>query len=79
MSCKLTVFQRSRLLSSQTSRQNKLWIAATLKAQGKALYWRWAGEPRRSRLQFLFDANGSWYTAKSFDEDVLPLYKWDTK
>ncbi len=75
----LTRLQRQRLLTTETSRQNKIWLAITLVADGFMLNWRWQGEPRRSRLQFQFCSMGFWHTAGSFDEDILPTYKMDTK
>lgn len=57
---------KSALLTSATSRQNKLWLAIINDIQ-----WRWQGVPRRSRMAFLVE--GEWREAKSYDEDVVPL------
>lgn len=56
---------QSALITSVTSRANKLWLACD-----RGVPFRWQGAPRRSRLAFLID--GEWKVAKSFDEDVLP-------
>ncbi len=56
---------RFALLSDTTSRMNKIWLAINNGAE-----WRWQGQPRRSRLEFLVD--GQWKQARSFDEDIVP-------
>ena len=68
---------RQAILGEYSSRQNKIWLATTWK-RFKPWYieWKWAGEPYRSRMLFQFDLNGPWVEAKSFDEDILPKYKF---
>lgn len=62
---------RDLLLGQETSRQNKLALAASLRdRKGYFIEWAWQGEPMRSRLCFRFEPDGHLYTALSFEEDV---------
>jgi hypothetical protein len=64
------------LLSKNTSQQNKVWIATSLKFDNWYLEWKWIGKPFRSRIQFQFIPDGVWVQAESFEEDLLPTYKF---
>lgn len=57
--------RRRALLSDETARQNKIWLAV-----GWNVPWRWCAVPLVSRLEFLLD--GKWEEARSWDEDVKP-------
>lgn len=73
---------RHLLMTEETSRQNKLWLAAGWQFQGWFVEWRWAGDgPKknglmRSRLQFRFAPEEKFVDARSFDEDVMPTFKF---
>ena len=69
---------RKALLSEYSSKQNKLWLIAGWQ-YFKPWYfdWKWAGEPIKSRMLFRFSPDGPWIQAKSFEEDLLPTYKFD--
>lgn len=74
---------RRMLINETISRQNKLWIATAWKqTRGWYVEHRWAGEEptangiMHSRLQFQFEPDGEWHTAKSYEEDVKPKLKW---
>lgn len=69
---------RKALLGKYTSRQNKLWLAVGWK-HFKQWYieWKWEAEPFNSRLLFQFSPDGPWVKAESFEEDLLPTYKFD--
>jgi hypothetical protein len=67
---------RAALLSSETSRRNKMWLACNFKSSGGYLYWHWKGEPYRSRLIFNFFPGDIDRVALSYDEDVLPKLKF---
>jgi hypothetical protein len=79
MSDKVTIPDSARkaLLSKDSSRQNKLWLITGWQ-YFKPWYidWKWAGAPYNSRILFRFEPDGEWIKAESFDEDVLPLYKF---
>jgi hypothetical protein len=69
--------KRQLLVGKHTSRQNKLWIIADWKYfQPWYVEYKWAGEPMRSRMLFQFGPNEPWVEAKSFDEDVMPTFKF---
>ena len=38
--------------------------------------WKWAGDPFRSRMLFKFSPDDNWIQADSFEEDLLPTYKF---
>ena len=65
------------LLGKHTSRQNKLYlITGWIYFKKWYIEWKWAGEPYNSRMLFKFNPNEEWVMAKSFDEEVLPKYKF---
>lgn len=67
--------RRHALMSTDTSRQNKLWLAtAWAHAYGWFIEWRWAGHPMRSRLLFRFAPDDAFQPAASFDEDIVPTF-----
>lgn len=72
MKLPLPLSLRAELLGKGNSRCNKLWCVIAWE-QKFEVAWRWAGEAMRSRLEFAFDG-GRWQTAKSFDQDVVPLF-----
>jgi hypothetical protein len=73
----ITPAAKKALLSESTSRQNKLWlITGWIHFRKWYIEWKWAGEPYNSRMLFMFEPNGIWIEAKSFDEDMLPKYKY---
>lgn len=61
------------LLGVQTSRANKLALAADHVARGFFLEWQWRGKPLRSRLAFRFSPLDRLFDAGSYEEDVAPL------
>ncbi len=61
------------LLKHETSRANKLALAADHRSRGHFLEWRWKGEPMRSRLTFRFSPTDRFFEARSYEEDVAPL------
>lgn len=68
---------RHALMSSDTSRQNKLWLATAWKrAYPWFIEWRWAGAYMRSRLCFRFAPDEAFESAKSFDEDIVPTFQF---
>lgn len=68
---------KTALLSKFTSRQNKLWLAIGWIHRARwFLEYRWAGAYMRSRMQFRFEPAGEWYTADSYDEDIVPTLKF---
>jgi hypothetical protein len=68
---------RKSILSEFSSRQNKLWmVTAWQHFRPFYIEWKWAGEAFKSRMLFQFQPNGPWVEAKSFEEDVLPRYKF---
>lgn len=68
---------RRALLSKETSRQNKIWLAIAWKHfDGLPLEWKWRGEYMRSRLCFRFGPDEPFVDAKSYDEDVVPTLKF---
>ena len=65
---------RKVLLSSDNSRQNKIYLAQGWTTSSHCNYyikWKWQGLPFRSRLFFKFDIDGEYFKAKSFEEDIL--------
>ncbi len=66
--------RRTALLSSQTSRRNKIALLAQYAAEGEPVTWAWKGEPYESRLMVSIDA-APMQECKSYDEDVKPLLK----
>lgn len=69
---------RKALLGKYSSKQNKLWMVTAWK-YFKPWYvdYKWAGEPIRSRMLFKFSPDGPWVQAESFEEDMLPTFKFD--
>jgi hypothetical protein len=68
------------LISTDTSRQNKLWLVESWKHfHNWFIEWKWQGEPYNSRLMFRFSETEDFIVAKSFDEDILPTYEFDDK
>jgi hypothetical protein len=68
---------RNALMSSDTSRQNKLWLAtAWAHAYPWFLEWKWAGRYMRSRLLFRFAPGDEFQRAESFDEDIVPTFEF---
>jgi len=77
--------RRRLLMSEETSRQNKLWLATGWRHHhGWFIEWKWAGTPpdfrtggaMRSRLMFRFAPKGKFESARSFDEDVAPTFEF---
>jgi hypothetical protein len=67
---------RKALLSSDTSRLNKIHLAIGWAHFHRwFIEYRWKGAFLRSRLEFRFAPEESFVQAKSFDEDVLPQYE----
>lgn len=66
---------RRALMSSDTSRQNKMWLAASW-SQRFFVEWRWQGAPMRSRMAFRFEPGSEFAEAKSFDEDIVPTFEF---
>jgi hypothetical protein len=74
----ITSIARHALMSEETSRQNKLWLATSwAHFKGWFIEWKWQGVPMRSRLMFRFGPNEDFVAAKSFEEDVLIKYKFN--
>ncbi len=71
---RIAVMKRT-LLSSESSRRNKLALLASYLLEAPRLLWLWRGQPYRSRLAVSFNEGASFQDCKSFDEDVLPLMK----
>lgn len=75
---------RRALLSDETSRVNKLHLAISwAHFHGWHIEWRWKGDPpslpsgqMRSRLMFQFAPGAAFEEARSFDEDVVPTFKF---
>jgi len=68
---------KQSLLSELSSRQNKIWmVTAWQHFRPFYIEWKWAGEQFKSRMLFQFIVDGPWIEAKSFEEDVLPKYKF---
>ncbi len=64
------------LLSSDTSRQNKIWLATGWSHfHGWYIEWKWKDRPMRSRMMFRFSPDEEFVEAKSFDEDVKVKFK----
>lgn len=61
---------RKVLLSSDNSRQNKIWLATGWQTQ-YYIEWKWQGQPYYSRMLFKFYPDGEYLKAKSFDEDIF--------
>ena len=73
----LTRSARQSLLGTDTSRQNKLWLALCwVNDHDWYIKTKWEGEPMRSRLMFQFEPSGPFVRAKSFDEDIVPTFKF---
>ncbi len=68
--------RRKILLSEDNSKPNKLWLAIAWSHDGHYIGWQWQGVEKLSRLQFRFEENGPWLTAKSHEEDVMPKMKF---
>lgn len=65
------------LMTEHTSRQNKLWlVSGWMDRYPWFIEWKWQGEPMRSRLLFRFGPDESFVAARSFDEDVVPTFKF---
>ena len=64
--------RRKALMSQDTSRMNKLWLAQGWKHDGMLVEWKWQGAEHKSRLLFSFDG-GPFLKAKSYDDDVRPF------
>jgi hypothetical protein len=74
----VTAEARQALLSKWTSRQNKLWLATTYKYfDGWFVEWKWQGEHMHSRLCFRFGPDEPFVVAKSYEEDVVPTFKFN--
>lgn len=77
LSTRISDVRRRALLSSQTSRQNKLWLATAWHHFDQVfLEWKWRGDYMRSRLCFRFAPGEEFVDAKSYDEDVVPTLKF---
>ena len=68
---------REALLSKYSSRRNKmhLFIGWT-HFRNYYIDLKWEGEEFESRMLFRFSPDGPWVQAKSFDEDMLPTFKF---
>lgn len=68
---------RKALLSKYCSRMNKLHlIAGWTYFNNWYIDWKWAGEPHKSRMLFKFWPDEDWVQAESFEEDLMPTYKF---
>jgi hypothetical protein len=68
---------RKALLSKYTSKPNKLHlIAGWTHFNNWYIDWKWAGVPYKSRMMFRFNPDDKWIIAESFEEDLLPTYKF---
>lgn len=73
----ITPQAKRALLSKDTSRQNKLWlVAGWTHFHGWFIEYKWKGVLGNSRLLFRFSENENFTEAESFDEDVLPTFKF---
>ena len=70
----MTPSRKRYLLSSETSRRNKMHLLADSIARGDIVEWKWAGVSYNSRLMIRIDG-GEWLVCKSFDEDILTKYR----
>jgi hypothetical protein len=69
---------RKALLSEYSSKQNKLHlITGWTYFKNWYIEWKWAGDPYKSRMLFKFSPDDKWIEAKSFEEDLLPTYKFE--
>lgn len=74
----ITESARKALLSKYSSRQNKLWLITGWRHfHNWYIDWKWAGEPFKSRMLFRFSPDEKWIVAKSFEDDLLPTYKYE--
>lgn len=76
MTQRISAARRRALLSKETSRQNKLWLAASYRREGVFVEWQWRAEYMNSRLCFRFASDEAFVEAKSYDEDVVPTLKF---
>lgn len=68
---------RQVLMSDTTSRLNKIHLAIGWEHfNGWFIEWKWQGQELNSRLLFRFGPDEPFVAAKSFDEDILPNYKF---
>ena len=68
---------RRALLSKYSSRRNKMHLMIGWKHfHGWYIDLKWEGEPFESRMLFRFSPEGPWVQAKSFDEDLLPTFRY---
>lgn len=68
---------RQILLGKYTSQQNKVWLATGWSHfRNWYIDWKWVGRPFRSRMLFRFSSGDVWVRAESFEEDLLPTYKF---
>lgn len=66
------------LLTELISRLNKIHLAiGWAHFKGWFIEWKWQGEQFKSRLMFRFSPDEEFVAAKSFDEDLLPTYKFN--
>lgn len=68
---------RRALLSKYSSRRNKMHLVIGWKYfHNWYIDLKWEGEEFESRMLFRFSPDGPWVQAKSFDEDMLPTFKF---
>jgi hypothetical protein len=68
---------KQALLSKYVSRLNKIHLViGWTHFRNWYIDWKWAGNPYRSRMLFRFSPDGNWVQAESFEEDLMPTYKF---
>jgi hypothetical protein len=73
----IPIANRKILLGKYTSRQNKLHLIVGWKHfRNWYIDLKFAGEPYKSRMLFRFGQDEPWVQAESFEEDLLPTYKF---
>ena len=73
----ITTEAKAALLGKYTSLLNKMHLVIGWTYFKKwYIEWRWMGEPYNSRMQFRFGPEEEWVIAKSFEEDMLPKFKY---
>lgn len=66
--------KRRALLSTETSRRNKMALLARYRSEGDPIEHQWRGDPYNSRLLVSFEG-GPWLPCMSYDEDTRPQLK----
>lgn len=77
---KITEKYKKILLDQYTSRFNKLHLITGWKHfHNYYIEYKWSCNPFNSRMLFQFEPDGPWIQSKSFEEDLLPTYKFGTQ